>query len=272
MRPSSGALTVLLGMSLLTACYRPDIKDAGLVCGDGGTCPEGYRCGGDRLCHKGGAMCLPDAAVAMLCSDQPLGQPCDPICQQGCECGRCNLDGEKLACVPSGSKLRGDSCNLGNDDCAAGLVCLLEPCSPASPDAGTQLGRCYRYCAGDQHCDGTSCNVPIVTAAATTLLACQLPPRTCNPVVGGSNSCGNALLGCYVDSNGSTFCECPGTAGDSEPCGVFTSCVPGFRCVQQGGGTTPRCRRVCRLGESDCASGVACTATPGDSMFGYCAS
>ncbi len=29
-------------------------------------------------------MCLPDAAVAMLCNDQPPGTPCDPICQQGC--------------------------------------------------------------------------------------------------------------------------------------------------------------------------------------------
>jgi len=271
MRPRSGAVIALLAMSLLTACYRPDIKDAGLVCGDGGTCPEGYHCGaGDRRCHKEGSMCLPDAAVMPLCSDQPLGQPCDPICQQGCECGRCNLNGDKLACVPSGSKLRGDFCNLASDDCAAGLVCLREQCSPESPDAGRQLGRCYRYCAGDQHCDGTSCNVPIVTTPPSSMWACQLPPQTCDPV-GGSNSCGDALLDCYVDSNGSTFCECAGFAGDAEPCDVFTSCVPGFRCVQQGGGTTPRCRRVCRLGGSDCASASACMATPGDTMFGYCA-
>jgi hypothetical protein len=263
---------LLFVVAVLGGCYRPSIKPGGLMCADGGACPEGFHCGNDKRCHPGNmTMCLPDAAVATLCNDQPLGEQCDPICQQGCDCGRCNLDGDKLACVPPGNKLRGDFCNLGNDDCAAGLVCLQEPCSPESADAGgSRLGRCYRYCAGDQHCDGTSCNVPIVTAAATSLLACQLPPRTCNPV-GGSNTCGNALLGCYVDSGGDTFCECPGTSGDAEPCGVFTSCVPGFRCVQQGGGATPRCRQVCRLGGSDCASGAACTGTPGDTMFGYCA-
>jgi hypothetical protein len=262
----------LFVVAVLGGCYRPSIQPGGLLCADGGACPEGFHCGAnDRRCHPGAtSMCLPDAAVAQLCTDQPLGSPCDPICQQGCACGRCNLNGETLACVPSGSKLRGDLCNLDNDDCVAGLVCLRELCSPQSPDAGQQFGRCYRYCAGDQHCDGRSCNVEIETAAATTLWACELPPRTCNPV-GGSDSCGHGLLGCYVDSNGSTFCECAGDAGDAEPCNVFTSCVPGFRCVQQGGGTTPRCRRVCRLGESDCASTSTCTATPGDSMFGYCA-
>ena len=266
-----GRIALLFVVAVLGGCYRPSIQPGGLLCADGGACPEGFHCGNnDKRCHPGAtSMCLADAAVAMLCSDQPLGEPCDPICQQGCECGRCNLDGDKLACVPSGGKLRGAFCNVGNDDCAAGLVCLREPCSPESPDAGMLLGRCYRYCAGDQHCDGRLCNIPIVSAANTALSACELPPRTCDPV-GGINSCGDARLACYVDSNGSTFCECSGFSGDGEPCGVFSSCVPGFRCVQQGGGTTPRCRRVCRLGGSDCPSNTGCMVTPGDAMFGFC--
>jgi hypothetical protein len=275
MRRSGGVLTVLLlGMSLVIACYRPSIQTAGLRCAEGGACPEGYHCGADRRCYKGATrMCLPDAgAVTPMCSDQPLGEQCDPVCQQGCECGRCNLVGDnmggaKLDCVPPGAKARGEFCNVASDDCGAGLVCLLEQCMPENPDAGPQLGRCYRYCAGDQHCDGTSCNVNIVTAAGA-MSACQLPPRACDPVV-GNGTCGNTMLGCYIDSNGRTFCECSGTAALGEPCGVFTDCVPGFRCVQQGA-MTPRCRQVCRLGASDCGAASACMGTPGDAMFGYC--
>ena len=202
-------------------------------------------------------------------NDQPLvGDQCDPICQQGCECGRCNLRDDKLDCVPAGSKVAGDICNLGKDDCGAGLVCLNELC-PEDPDAGQQVGRCYRYCAGDQHCDGMSCNVPIMTAVAGAMRACQLPPRACDPV-SATTTCGSPLLGCYVESNGRLSCECMGTAVRDEPCDFLTDCAPGFRCVREGGAATPRCRRVCRLNGTDCMSGGTCTGTPGDATFGYC--
>jgi hypothetical protein len=259
----------LLLVVATAGCYRPDIKDAGLWCAEGGACPEGYHCGADRRCRVGNvAMCLPDAAVMPLCTDQPFVEPCDPICQQGCECGRCNLDGDKFGCVPSGTKIAGDYCNLMSDDCAAGFVCLREPCSPEDPDAGLQVGRCYRYCAGDQHCDDMVCNVQVVTKAAPVLFACQLPPRACDPV-DATATCGSPLLACYVSDRGLTFCDCPGDAGPGEACGVFSSCVPGYRCVQQGA-MTPRCRKVCQLSGSDCAAGSTCMATPGDATFGYC--
>lgn len=264
-----GRIALLFVVAALAGCYRPNVQDAGLWCSDGGACPEGFHCGVDRRCHVGQTtMCGSDAAVMPLCSDQPLGKQCDPICQQGCECGRCNLVGDDLRCVASGSKIAGDYCNLMSDDCAAGFVCLREPCSAEDADAGPQVGRCYRYCAGDQHCDGMMCNVQVVSAGGTLLSACQLPPRTCDPV-NATTTCGSSLLACYVVDNGRTFCECPQFAGAGEACGVFSSCVPGYRCVQQGA-MTPRCRKVCRLDGSDCGAGSACTSTPADAMFGYC--
>jgi hypothetical protein len=271
MTMTPGRIALLFVVAALAGCYRPNVQDAGLWCADAGSkaCPEGFHCGADRRCHAGPTtMCPSDAAVMPLCSDQPLGAQCDPICQQGCECGqRCNLDGENLKCVASGSKVAGDYCNLMSDDCAAGLVCLKEQCS--AEDAGPQVGRCYRYCAGDQHCGGMMCNVQVISAAATPLSACQLPQRACDPV-SATTTCGNALLACYVVDSGGTYCECPGFAGPGEACGVFSSCVPGYRCVQQGV-MTPRCRKVCRLGgSSDCPATSTCTQTPADATFGYC--
>jgi hypothetical protein len=265
-------MALVMAAVSFTACYRPNIKDGGLHCTEGGLCPDGYHCGADRRCHPGpSTMCLPDAGVVTpICSDQPLGDQCDPICQQGCDCGRCNLVGNTLRCVAYGSKTRGAFCNLAADDCAPGHVCLRELCSPADAGVDSDLGRCYRYCAGNNHCDGTLCNVPIFTDTnmQSALLACQSPPQACDPV-GDTDTCGNPLLGCYVESNGRRFCECKGVAGAGEVCGVFSDCVPGFRCVQQGA-PPARCRQVCRLGTADCGAGGTCMSAAGDPTFGYC--
>jgi hypothetical protein len=261
-----------VAVTSLSGCYRPNITDANLRCGDGGACPEGYRCGADRRCHQGNPMtCQPDAAVAALCTDQVLGDQCDPVCQQGCDCGRCSLKGDKLDCIASGNKARGDICNLTNDDCAPGFVCLREPCSPGQ-DAGVGVGRCYRFCASSAHCDGARCDVPIYDSKDndTGLRACQLPPKTCEPD-GSTGDCGSALLACYVDSSGRTFCECKGVGGEGQPCGVFTDCVAGFRCVQEGA-PPARCREVCRPMTSSCTPPSVCTPVTGDPTFGFCTS
>ena len=117
-------------------------------------------------------------------------------------------------------------------------------------------------------CGIARCGVCTIHVDGQAMKACQLPPRTCDPV-SSTTTCGSSLLACYVSDSGKTYCDCPGFAGDTEPCGVFSSCVPGYRCVQQGA-MTPRCRKVCRLGESDCPAGSTCLMSPGDPMFGYC--
>ena len=184
MAMTPGRIALLLVVAALVGCYRPDIKDAGLVCADGG------RVSGGVPLRRGPA--VPQGEKTHVPAGRGGGAACAAISRsvssairsasRGASAAAATWTGTSCECVPSGSKVAGDFCNLANDDCAAGLVCLREPCSPENPDAGSQLGRCYRYCAGDQHCDGMSCNVPIVSAAATPLSACQLPPRTCDPV------------------------------------------------------------------------------------------
>ena len=262
MARSPGRIALHVRVAALAACYRPNVQDAGLRCAEAGTaCPEGFHCGGDRRCHgrkadvsarRGGR--APGVPI------EPLGQQCDPIRQQGCECGRrCNLHDEKLDCVPPGNKIAGDFCNLVSDDCAAGLVCLSELCSPEDADAGQQVGRAIATVPGTS--TATACRATSRSRApsATQLLtACQLPPRTCDPV-NATTACGGPLLACYVETTGVCPASAPGSRRQREACGrIFDRCVPGYRCVQQGA-VTPRCRQVCRLSGSDCMSASTCT-------------
>ena len=56
--------------------------------------------------------------------------------------GRCNVVDGKPACVPLGRSKLGDVCNANADNCAPGLICLLETC-------GNGLARCYQHCTKD---------------------------------------------------------------------------------------------------------------------------
>src|SRR5215471_3281360 len=106
-------------------CYRPDILDGGFGCAEAGKlCPDGFVCNStDHLCHRVGAP-LPDAAacmypaVATLCGDPaPPGQNCNPTCQTGCSCGRCNVGlGGVAECTAVGTKKLGELCTLGMGD------------------------------------------------------------------------------------------------------------------------------------------------------------
>jgi hypothetical protein len=91
-----------------------------------------------------------------VCTDLPAaGQACNPACQTGCDCGRCNVVNGVPKCVPSGSVKLGEICKFGNDDnCAPGLICLQEAC-------GNGLGRCYRHCARSDQCAGSICQFQI---------------------------------------------------------------------------------------------------------------
>ena len=90
-------------------CFNPKILDGGLLCADGGLCPDGFHCAADGKCKKGGATKCQAASphIDPICTPDP-GNDCDPICQSRCDCGRCNLVGAELTCMPAGDKQRGD--------------------------------------------------------------------------------------------------------------------------------------------------------------------
>jgi hypothetical protein len=247
-------------------CYKPQIKDGGLLCGDGGACPEGFKCRDGKCRNTPPTVCAATKPhIDMICAAQP-GSPCDPICQTGCDCGRCNLAGYALDCTTAGTKQTGDICNAAQDDCAPGNVCLN--------DCDMKIARCYRFCAtgsasNSSVCAGQMCDVPVndPDGGTTELSVCEPPVRTCNPV-GDSGDCGNSALGCYITSDGVTACDCKGTAQSGEACGTYNSCAVGFRCVYVNGAAT--CFQTCLFGGSDCTAPQICKQAPGSPTYGYC--
>jgi len=261
-------------------CYKPNIQDGGLRCafggtdGGGGACPEGFHCAANGTCKQGPPpKCAASSPhVAPLCTPT-LGAECDPVCQGGCDCGRCTLVGTMLKCVAPGTKKRGEFCTPGSDtdDCEPGNVCMFD-CDP-------KVARCVRFCGrngvtDDSLCDmGQICNVPVtdVDGGVTDLLGCpppgNPPGKMCNPV-GDTIDCGNAALGCYFDDTiASTVCDCRGTSGPGGRCSVLNSCVAGYRCITMGNSST--CMQTCKRTGTDCPTGSTCQSAGGGD-FGFC--
>jgi hypothetical protein len=100
----------------------------------------------------------------------------------------------------------------------------------------------------------------------TALTVCELPAQVCNPV--GTADCGHPELACYVSSTNQTVCDCRGTAQSGQPCTLFNSCIPGFRCVSVGL-AAPVCLKTCTFGvPGECPAGNCTNA--GGGAFGYC--
>jgi hypothetical protein len=277
-------------------CYKPVIDDGGFKCAPTGKkCPDGLSCGSDGRCWQmplisssdaGDGKVMSDAGdggdadamcalgvVAPLCqAAAAAGQSCNPACQTGCTCGRCNVVGKATACVAAGGTVKlGDPCKLGSgDNCAPGLVCRKEAC-------GNGLARCYKHCTSTDQCPGSRCQlaIPDDTGAASGFLACDVTPQTCDPV--GNTGCPDLALNCYLTGANDTLCDCPlnpakpGKAGAA--CTFYNDCDGGFVCVGGVGGVAAtRCRFACSLtaSPSGCPSGVNCVPVGTSAKFGYC--
>ena len=285
------------------ACYKPNITDNGFQCSVARECPDGYTCGADNHCSlhpltvvkpvdsgmdtsmvttvDGGADAMMCATpVTPLCGAGPAaGDTCSPSCQNGCgACMRCNVVDGKTACVPPGTVMLGDVCTPGDvDNCAPGLICLLEMC-------GNGLARCYRHCTTNEQCGGTACTITINDNdnQPTPFTTCDVPARTCDPVA-PTTGCPDPALGCYLTSEGTTLCDCPGKpatqGGNGAACNLYSDCAPGFFCVASGNGqTTPHCHFVCNVAAPSCPQdpstpGVPTPCLPAGtgSSYGYCA-
>jgi hypothetical protein len=202
--------------------------------------------------------------IAQICTPDP-GNDCDPLCQSRCDCGRCNLVGDALACTPAGTKQRGQLCNVAPDDCEPGNVCLK--------DCDNKIARCFRFCGNDPVqrdaiCPG-QCNFGVndENHNPTALTVCDPPGVQCNPVV-DSNDCGDPALSCYVLNTGATACDCKGVIAAGGECGPYNSCIPGFSCVSVSAGAAATCLKTCGVGGTDCAPAICVQAGPGN--FGFC--
>jgi hypothetical protein len=294
--PALGRLVLaafVAGSGILGAgCYKPVIDDGGFKCAPSGKrCPDGLTCGSDGRCWQmpppvtsdasdgkimsdagdGAAESMCALTVVMpSCSDAPkAGQTCNPACQTGCACGRCNVVGKATACVAAGTVKLGELCRLGTgDDCAPGLICRKETC-------GNGLARCYKHCTKSEQCGGSLCQLSIDDDAnkPTGFTVCDVVPRTCDPIL--NMGCPAAALKCYLTGATDTLCDCPSNptkpAQVGEACNFYNDCDGGLYCIGGGGDPTPRCRRVCDpTNASTCSASVACVPIGTNAKFGYC--
>ena len=261
------ALSLLL-LSLAPACYNPSIKDGGLLCADAGkSCPDGFKCNvGDGHCYAVVTCSVPPPTP--LCQDAPkTGAACNPTCQTGCTCGRCNVSGAVAVCSTTvGTVGLGQICTLGKDNCQPGFICLLE-----SSTCGINIGRCYQHCTTNAQCGtGRTCEIPILYTdnnieKDTGYKTCSLQGQACNPVVTTGNGCAIPALGCYLNSSGATFCDCPQRATPVSlggVCDVYNDCAAGLVCTTSTILAGAHCRQACTqsAGAAGCPTGQRCVA------------
>jgi hypothetical protein len=271
-------LTLALSLFSPIACYNPSIQDGGFLCAEAGKqCPDGFTCQSDGHCRSIASTKCPVPAITPLCIDQPVtGAACNPTCQTGCSCGRCNVFGSAAACVTNLGTLKlGDVCDPASDKCQPGYICLLE-----ADTCGHNVGRCYQYCTTNAQCvspppaASRTCEIPILDSnnIDTKYRTCSLGSQTCNPMATTNNGCPNAGLGCYVNTAGATFCDCPNRAMPvalGGVCTAYNDCATGLICTPSAGLAGTHCRQTCLTsGTNTCPSGQHCVTVAGG--YGYC--
>jgi hypothetical protein len=214
--------------------------------------------------------------------------PCSPTDQTGCPGGEaCSLGGTGApVCVTPGPTAPGGSCGVsGTDNCAAGGLCAGD-----DPDGGGNL--CHQFCTTNSDCSAAAVSsgstsesknhgycVIDITNSTPDQMVCNVP---CNPVThAGASGCNNGQFCVYGGTTTVpeyTDCESVGPLLAGATCTgatLATSCDFGLTCVVTGGGTSGKCRYVCRAGTgtTDCqGTGDTCETFTGitSPMFGFC--
>jgi hypothetical protein len=274
-------LAVLPAFLLVLGCYNTSsVKNGGLVCGAGDTCPDGYTCQTDGHCWKESGLCQPPLGPVTGCQeDIPANSECDPVCQTGCGCNRCVYAAKTsdFVCETSTPPTTSFIPPLGNcsapntNKCAPGSICIEDDVCPSV---------CYKTCRADADCPtNTHCTQAGLTTADGTplfsgLFLCSPPAEACNP--SGAATCGvppKPGFGCVflagltgVSDTAATVCDCAtlhNVAVGQACVAVPDNCQPGSVCV------SGQCHTVCdRLG-SGCTKGI-CAPIFGSKQYGYC--
>ena len=225
-------LNFALGFSALLAfvgCYNTNgIKNGGLVCGTGATCPTGFVCKNDGTpghCWQNGTgpsttnsdaatadtpAVKPDADLGQGCtaanatppygpfstcstSQTLAGSTCDPVCQSGCPCNhRCILNDQtsnSFMCEAT-APASGTAFIPPLGVCDSSNVGLCAPGSVCLSGSPCP-NLCYKTCRTDDDCGQNSrCTATTITGAANSMFLCSPPIETCNPT--GAAACGTA--------------------------------------------------------------------------------
>ncbi|AKV03835.1 hypothetical protein AKJ09_10498 [Labilithrix luteola] len=148
------------------------------------------------------------------------------------------------ACVAAGTGALGSVCTT-TSDCAAGNTCLFGACRPYCDTAGaactgTGLGGCQQV----YNSSGKALKNTKVCA-----ITCDLrnPSAAC-----GTNNC------IWDATQGQTDCDQAGTHTLYSSCTSASDCKQGLGCAYDPDLLDNVCEKWCRIGKSDCGSGLTC--------------
>ena len=208
----------LSALFLLMGCFNTKgIQSGGLICGDKGSCPDGFTC--DKSldpqgrCYKSGEVQKTSNGDAGLGSDgagascqTPLSaqwgpfpgctvklptatSSCDPVCQSGCPCDkRCITDNDaktyfcELSTPAEPFAKHMEKCKLTSNSnaassCTPGAFCLED----GSKDNSVCGSLCYQTCRVDSDCPATTrCTANRILPADSTV-AVSAPMFICSP-------------------------------------------------------------------------------------------
>ncbi|MFZ5469293.1 MAG: matrixin family metalloprotease [Myxococcota bacterium] len=244
----------------------------------GGECEAtgnvGDRCELSGFCKPCG-VCIGTSAAAFCrscCNNQGYCQSCTATtCASGHSCQALNGDTARV-CIPSSGGNDCQPCDIANNPCAQGLICVggrcHNSCNPSNPGGCTA---CYNAGGGNGYCAcpdevslaGDPCGPAgngAFRACVTGLLCVGLPSPVCRrPCTLGNNSTCNQGEVCQA-VDGQAVCVISTAPGSMCSACQNGSCNPGLTCFQG------RCYQACNPAAPTCT-----TCTEVQAGIGVCA-
>ena len=197
------------------------------------------------LCCCGDGTHMADAGSDMYGS----GSYCNPVFQNGCNAEeRCIVLGDHPGCVPQGTIPSGQPCNVDDDQCIKGSMCIS--------------GICMAFCDGTVRCESGLCSD---NATMTCSVSCDPLGPTCS-----------AGLECFlplgVDYGETPGCLAPGNGAEGTACTSPNDCGIGLTCAVE---TMPilgyaSCVRSCLTGSPACNGASSCHERHVGDGYGVC--
>jgi hypothetical protein len=145
-------------------------------------------------------------------------------------------------CEPAGTVTEYKACG-GVGMCAVGLTCMD--------------GACKSTCNTAADCPGAGRTCQPVYYGGFPIPGFDVCSSACDPT-NAAASCGPGLS-CLATTNTALDCVGPAGAGTGPGSCVGVLCAPGYMCIA---GATYDCKKWCKVGGSDCASGETCAPIP----------
>ena len=228
----------LVALALVTACFKPSVKDGGFLCGANNACPSGFSCA-SKICWRVGTDAsfpvdrtdgaradanadlagdkgsvtpdatadVPPVCVTPVQGCTPQAGTCDPVCQTSCGCTeKCttNRDGSNACLALLGQRQPGQTCTVNS----YGSASQNDDCRPGSvclrPGGdGSGTSYCFLLCRNDNDCSGVPCvQRPVAPTNGISIpvaKVCDVAFVKCNPLKSyPDNQCPADRQSCYL--------------------------------------------------------------------------